>query len=379
MSRQPTRTPPRAWVEVDLGALRRNGAALAGRARVPLLAVIKADGYGLGAVRVAGALEPLDPWGFGVATVAEGIELRDAGVSRPILVLSPVLPDEYPAIRGASLRPSLGSASTIAEWARTGGGAWHLSIDTGMNRAGISWTEISTLRETLLHGVPEGAYTHFHSADLTDDSTTEQLRRFRYVLEALPSRPRYLHAENSPAIERGVASPWDLVRPGVFLYGVGGGDGATMSPEPVAHLRARVIDLRTVSDGETVSYGATWRARGARRIATLGIGYADGYRRALSNRGIVLVNGQRASVAGIVTMDMTMVDVTDVRCEIGDVATLIGRDGDDVLTVDDVAATAQVLSYELLVGLKLRVPRIYVNATGEIASVAAESASATRT
>jgi len=154
MSRQPTRTPPRAWVEVDLGALRRNGAALAGRARVPLLAVIKADGYGLGAVRAAGALEPLDPWGFGVATVAEGIELRDAGVSRPILVLSPVLPDEYAAIRGASLRPSLGSASTVAEWARTGGGAWHLSIDTGMNRAGISWTEISTLRETLLHGVP---------------------------------------------------------------------------------------------------------------------------------------------------------------------------------------------------------------------------------
>jgi len=376
MSRQPTPTSPRAWVEVDLGALRRNGAALAARAGVPLLAVIKADGYGLGAVRVAGALEPLDPWGFGVATVAEGIELREAGVSRPILVLSPVLPDEYPAMRGASLRPSLGTASTIAEWARTGGGAWHLSIDTGMSRSGISWTEISALQETLRHVVPEGAYTHLHSADANDDSTAEQLRRFRCALEALPSRPRYLHAENSPAIERGAVSAWDLARPGVFLYGVGGGDGATMSPEPVAHLRARVIDLRTVSDGDTVSYGATWRARGKRRIATLGIGYADGYRRALSNRGTVLLNGQRASVAGIVTMDMTMLDVTDVRCEIGDVATLIGRDGHDLLTVDDVAATAQVLSYELLVGLKLRVPRVYVNVTGETASAAAESASA---
>jgi len=378
MSRQPTPTSPRAWVEVDLGALRRNGAALAARAGVPLLAVIKADGYGLGAVRVAGALELLDPWGFGVATVAEGIELREAGVSRPILVLSPVLPDEYPAMRGASLRPSLGTASTIAEWARTGGGAWHLSIDTGMSRSGISWTEISALQETLRHVVPEGAYTHLHSADANDDSTAEQLRRFRCALEALPSRPRYLHAENSPAIERGAVSAWDLARPGVFLYGVGGGDGATMSPEPVAHLRARVIDLRTVSDGDTVSYGATWRARGKRRIATLGIGYADGYRRALSNRGTVLLNGQRASVAGIVTMDMTMLDVTDVRCEIGDVATLIGRDGHDLLTVDDVAATAQVLSYELLVGLKLRVPRVYVNVTGETASAAAESASAAR-
>jgi len=376
MSRQPTPTSPRAWVEVDLGALRRNGAALAARAGVPLLAVIKADGYGLGAVRVAGALELLDPWGFGVATVAEGIELREAGVSRPILVLSPVLPDEYPAMRGASLRPSLGTASTIAEWARTGGGAWHLSIDTGMSRSGISWTEISALQETLRHVVPEGAYTHLHSADANDDSTAEQLRRFRCALEALPSRPRYLHAENSPAIERGAVSAWDLARPGVFLYGVGGGDGATMSPEPVVHLRARVIDLRTVSDGDTVSYGATWRARGKRRIATLGIGYADGYRRALSNRGTVLLNGQSASVAGIVTMDMTMLDVTDVRCEIGDVATLIGRDGHDLLTVDDVAATAQVLSYELLVGLKLRVPRVYVNVTGETASAAAESASA---
>jgi alanine racemase len=376
MPRQPTSTSPRAWVEVDLGALRRNGAALAARARVPLLAVIKADGYGLGAVPAAGALEPLDPWGFGVATVAEGIELRDAGVLRPILVLSPVLPDEYPAMRGGSLRPSLGSASAIADWARIGGGAWHLSIDTGMSRAGIRWSEVCGLREMLRQVAPEGAYTHFHSADLDDDSTGEQMRRFRCALDSLPSRPRYLHAENSPAIERGTASSWDLARPGVFLYGVGGGEGATMSPEPVAHLRARVIDLRTVSDGETVSYGATWRARGTRRIATLGIGYADGYRRALSNRGTVLLNGRQVRVAGIVTMDMTMVDVTDVHCEIGDVATLIGRDGDYVLTVDDVAATAQVLSYELLVGLKLRVPRVYVNTTTE--HVTTESASATR-
>ena len=368
----------RAWVEVDLGALRRNGAALASRARVPLLAVIKADGYGLGAVRVAGALEALDPWGFGVATVAEGIELRDAGVSRPILVLSPVLPDEYQAIRGASLRPSLGSAVAIAEWGRTGGGAWHLSIDTGMNRAGIPWTEIGAIQDALRQVVPEGAYTHFHSADLNDDSQVEQQRRFRCAVESLPNRPRYLHAENSPAIERGEASPWDLARPGVFLYGVGGGDGATMFPEPVAHLRARVIDLRTVSDGDTVSYGATWRARGTRRIATLGIGYADGYRRALSNRGTVLLHGQRVPVVGIVTMDMTMVDVTDARCEIGDVATLIGRDGDAVLTVDEVASTAQVLSYELLVGLKLRVPRLYVDETVETAVPAAESVSAAR-
>jgi len=353
-------TSARAWVEVDLGALQRNGAALANRARVPLLAVIKADGYGLGAVRVAGALEPLAPWGFGVATVAEGVELRDAGVSRPILVLSPVLPDEYDAVRRAELRPSLGSAAAISEWAATGAGAWHLSIDTGMNRAGMPWASVEGIRDLLRSSPPEGVYTHFHSADLNDNSVAEQVQRFRCALEWLPIRPRYVHAENSPAIERGGASTWDLARPGVFLYGVGGGAGATMTPQPVAHVRARVIDLRTIGDGETVSYGATWRANGTRRIATLGIGYADGYRRALSNRGVALVRGRRVPVAGIVTMDMTMLDVTDVPCELGDVATLIGRDGDDVLTVDEVADTAQVLSYEMLVGLKLRVPRIYV-------------------
>ena len=132
-----------------------------------------------------------------------------------------------------------------------------------------------------------------------------------------------------------------------------------MTPEPVAHLRARVVEIRTVEDGETVSYGATWRASGTRRIATLGVGYADGYRRALSNRGVALVRGQRAPIAGIVTMDMVMLDVTDIASEVGDVATLIGRDGHELLTIEDVAATGGMLSYELLVGLKLRAPRVY--------------------
>jgi alanine racemase len=132
-------------------------------------------------------------------------------------------------------------------------------------------------------------------------------------------------------------------------------------PEPVAHLRARVVDVRTVDDGESVSYGATWRATGPRRIATLGIGYADGYRRALSNRGVALIHGRRVPIVGIVTMDMVMLDVTDIRCDLGDVATLIGRDGDSLLTVDDVARTADMLSYELLVGLNLRAPRVYLD------------------
>ena len=362
MSRQPTPATTRAWVEVDLGALRRNGAALAARAHVPLLAVIKADGYGLGAIAAARALDPLEPWGFGVATVPEGVELREAGVTRPILVLSPLILADHAPAREASLRPSLGSAESIAHWRTAGGGPWHLSIDTGMNRAGVPWMNVASLREQLLAAPPEGAYTHFHSAERNDRSVEEQVRRFRCALEALPARPQYLHAENSPALERGDVSPWDLARPGVFLYGSGGDEGSTLTPEPVAHLRARVIDVRTVPDGDTISYGATCRAEGERRIATLGIGYADGYRRALSNCGIALVRGRRAPVAGRVTMDMTMLDVTGVPCEIGDVATLIGRDGDELLTIDDVARVSGVLSYELLVGLKLRVPRVYRDA-----------------
>src|SRR5687768_2868176 len=336
MSRQPIPAHPRAWVEVDLGALRRNGAALAARAGVPLIPIIKADGYGLGAVRVAEALEPLDPWGFGVAAVAEGVELRTAGIRGPILILSPVLPDEYSVVQEADLRPSLGAPTAIREWKETGGGPWHLSIDTGMSRAGMQWTDVASAADVIAAGEPEGAYTHFHSAECNDGSMEQQVERFRSAVAALPRRPRYLHAENSPALERVVRSEWDLARPGIFLYGVGSGEGATMRPEPVASLRARVVEVRTIDEGESVSYSATWRASGRRRIATLGIGYADGYRRALSNRGTALVRGQRVPIVGVVTMDMVMIDVTGVACEVGDVATLIGRDGRELLSLEDV-------------------------------------------
>ena len=170
-----------------------------------------------------------------------------------------------------------------------------------------------------------------------------------------------LHAENSPGAERAHGgSRWDVVRPGVFLYGVSA--GAVLPAEPVAHLRARIVDVRDVRDGETVSYGATWTARGARRIATVAAGYADGYRRALSNRGVALLHGRAVPVAGRVTMDMTMLDVTDVACDVGDVVTLIGRDGEAVLTVGDVAERAELSPYELLTGLRLRVPHFHHDA-----------------
>jgi len=177
-------------------------------------------------------------------------------------------------------------------------------------------------------------------------------------------QPSMVHVDNSPAaLHRGAAYHrlWTIARPGVFLYGVGFGAGSELTPDPVVALRARVVDVRTIEPGDSVSYGGTFRAERRTRIATLAAGYADGYRRAFSNIGTALIRGRRARVAGNVTMDMTMVDVTDTPCELGDVATLIGRDGDELLTLNDVAAVGAISPYELLTGLRGRLPRRYMS------------------
>ena len=351
----------RAWVDVDLGALLRNGAALATRANVPLLPMVKADAYGLGAERVARTLERLDPWGFGVATVAEAEELRALAITRPIVIFTPILPGDFDAAIRANLTPSLSDVAAIARWTETGL-PWQLAIDTGMSRAGIRWDEVDCLADVLTANPPQGVFTHFHSAEKDDASRSIQEERFASALARLPIRPAMIHAENSPAIEHRGPSPWTVARPGIFLYGVGSGNSAAIVPDPVVSLRARIVDIRTVRDGETVSYSGTYRADGDRRIATLGIGYGDGYRRALSNRGSVLVAGVRVPIAGNVTMDMTMIDVTDVPCGVGDVATLIGADGDDRIDVSEVAAFGEISPYEVLTSLRGRLPRRYIGA-----------------
>jgi alanine racemase len=324
--------------------------------------MIKADAYGLGAEAVFRALESLEPWGYGVATVAEGEELRDWGVTRPVLVFTPLLQHELTRVRSARLTPTLGFADEIEAWKRAGGGAWHLAIDTGMSRAGIPWRRVDEIKHLLQLVPPEGAFTHFHSAELDDGTVAAQEKLFRAAIASLPSRPRFLHTDNSAAIARKGRSEWDLVRPGIFLYGVGSGRSAALQPEPVVHLRAPIVEIRNLEAGDTVSYGATLRVERPARIATLAVGYADGYPRSLSKAGAVLVGGTLAPVAGTVTMDMTMIDVTTVRCEVGDLATLIGRAGDTVLTVERVADDAGMSPYELLTGLRSRVDRSYIGA-----------------
>ena len=349
--------PTRAWVEIDLGALQRNAAMLRRRAGVPLLPMVKADAYGLGAVAVARSLGSVEPWGFGVATVEEGAELRAAGITGPILLCTPTSENELSILGAHRITPSLSRATAIRAWAALGGGPWHLAIDTGMSRAGVPWTDVRGLDAAIRECPPEGAFTHYHSADRDPASVSVQDRRFRDAVAALPAPPDVLHAENGPAIEHSTGSRWTIARPGIFLYGVA--SGGALDPEHVVRVQARVVDLRTIPHGETVGYYATYHAVGERRIATLSIGYADGVPRVLGNRGQVLIRGRRAPIAGLVTMDMTMVDVTDVAGELGDVATIIGRDGDDALTVADVAAVADLSPYELLTGLRGRLERRY--------------------
>jgi alanine racemase len=349
----------RAWVDVDLGALLRNAAAIATRSGVPLLPMVKADAYGLGAERIARALERVNPWGFGVATVGEGEELRRAAITRPIVIFTPILAGDFDAAVRSNLTPSLSDAASIARWRETGL-PWQLAIDTGMSRAGVQWDEIDELCDAIAVNPPQGAYTHFHSAERDDAIRDRQEARFAEAISRLPARPLMLHAENSPAVEHRGPSKWDVARPGVFLYGVSSGNAPAIIPEPVASVHARIVELRTIHDGETVSYGGTYRASGERRIATLAIGYGDGYRRALGNRAAALVAGQRVPIVGMVTMDMTMADVTDVPCAVGDAATMIGRDGDDEIDIGEIARLGELSPYEVLTGLRGRLPRRYL-------------------
>jgi alanine racemase len=355
----------RAWLDVDLGALAANAACMRARAGVPLVPMVKADGYGLGAVAVARALlASADPWGFGIATVEEGRVLRDAAVGGRLLVFTPLLAEEFGRAHAIGLTPVLHRADDVRRWAEASGSApWHLGIDTGMARAGVRWDAIDdALIAAAAAHPPEGACTHFHSAERADGSRALQTGRFLAAVERLPARPPLLHAENSPAVEAAGPSPWDLVRPGVFVYGVSTAPtpvAGAPTPRPVVHLRARVVDVRDVAPGEGVSYGSTSVAGHPRRIATVAVGYGDGYRRALSDRGEALFGGHVVRVVGLVTMDMTLLDVTGIPCAVGDVATLVGAAGGRLLTVADVARRAELSPYELLTGLALRVPRRY--------------------
>ena len=354
----------RAWVEVDLAAVVENARTAARVAGTRLLPVVKANAYGVGAVAVSRALETLDPWGYGVATVEEGAELRAAGIARPVLVFMPVQPalfDEFDRFR---LTPALGDADAIALWTARGPRPFHLEIDTGMRRSGVRWDEIERVREVANTPALEGCYTQFHSAERRDGSLERQTERFLAAVGKLARRPALLHVANSAAALSDRRYAFDLIRPGVFLYGGSPGPGFPEA-RPVVSLRARVLAVRHVTTGESVSYGAMWTARAPTRVATLGIGYADGLRRSLglSGRGQVLLGGTRCPIVGVVTMDLTMVEIGDRAVKVGDVATLIGEAdggaGGGRITLDEYASAGDALQREALTSLGPRLPRVY--------------------
>jgi alanine racemase len=349
----------RAWVDVDLSALVSNARKVAAVSRSRLLPMIKANGYGLGAVEVARALAVADPWGFGVASIDEAEILRSAGVDRPILVATPLIPQWVQRYLELDLRPSIGDPFALDAWLARGDRPFHLEIDTGMSRSGVRWNDSSALERirSILKSASgwEGVYTHFLDAETDPQVTALQWSRFQGTLQALPRRPALVHAANSAAALQGTTYAADLVRPGIFLYG---GVAGSAVPKPVAALRGRVVSTRALAPGDTVGYGATWRAERPSAIATIALGYADGFPR--SARGSlpggreVEVNGKVVPVVARVTMDMCMI-LVEQPVKIGDVGTIYGG----MISLERQAEAAGIISYELLTRIGSRVPRRY--------------------
>lgn len=349
----------RAWLDVDLGALAANARAFRSLVRAPLLPMVKANGYGLGARAVTEALEPLQPWGYGVATLEEAEELRGFGVTRPVLVFTPLLPGLARRALSAGVRPCLGDLDALEAWLALGTAPFHLEVDTGMRRSGLAWDDAGRLARAfeLVRGAPgwEGIFTHFHSSESDPAATRLQWARLQEVVAAADHRPRFVHAANSGAGVAGLGLDADLARPGIYLYG---GQVGRHTPLPVAALRARVVATRRVGRGDTVSYGATWVAEQPATVVTIAIGYGDGFPRRLGNAGRVEIGGRVHPIAGRVTMDLTMVAVGDEAVVPGDVATLYGG----LVSLDDQAAAAGTIGYELLAALLPRVQRRYQGA-----------------
>jgi len=366
----PIEATERAWMEVDLGALRRNIRVLSERVggRCGVLPMVKADAYGVGVERAVRVLRSTEPWGFGVATTREGRELRHLGWEGPVIVFAPTLPADVGSLRMERLEPVVSGIEALRGCAERAGGEVlpvHLEVDTGMGRLGLVWDSAAEwsreLADVLAGGTVRlaGTLTHFHSADLPDDSTQTQWSRFQAALDAMRSagvEPGLVHAANSAAAMLHGETAADLVRPGIYLYG-----GGAWEPRaaPVVSVRARVLAVRDIAVGATVGYGATWTAQAPARLATLGIGYGDGLRRELSNRGRALIHGREAPIRGVVCMDTIVVDVSgrdDVRP--GDVATLLGADANEMIELAELARLCDTIDYEILTGWGDRLPRL---------------------
>lgn len=365
---------PPVWIEVDLQAIRDNFLQIRRHvpSRVKILTVIKANGYGHGLLPVAQALSGAGADFLAVASVVEAVALRRAGIGARILVLGQCLAGEAPLVVEQRLIQAVGdepSARALSQAAARAGkpAAVHLKVDTGMGRYGVWHEEAAALLKKIarLPGVQaQGVFTHLGMAGQSAEATEGQLSHFSRLLgemerEGLPVGLR--HAANSVGLIRFPESHWDLVRTGLLVYGCSPIRGEQpLELKAALSLKSQVRFLKTVAEGRTVSYGGTWKAERPSRVATIPVGYAHGYMRALSDKAELLVRGRRAPVIGRITMEDLMCDVTDVPgVEIGDEAVLIGRQGEERVTAEELARAARTIPYEILVGLSPSIPRRY--------------------
>ena len=369
------------WAEIDLDALAHNLRVIRERVGrdVKVLAAVKANAYGHGAVACARRLEQEGVDWFGVALPEEGIELREAGIRQPILCMGGIWAGQERSCMQQNLTPVVYRIETLDALDRAAKDAGktvdvHVKIDTGMGRLGVRADDVAEFCDVLKrfsHIRVDGLMTHLASADdeLKTEFTNQQLERFAVVVETFRDRgfaPTHIHTANSAGLFAFPTSRFNLVRPGGTLYGftrdvlpasIGSG-----GLQPVMSLYSRIMLLKRVRQGEQLGYGGTFRTSRHSLIATIPIGYDDGYRRAFSNKARVIVRGRFAPVVGRVSMDLTIVDVTDVpQVAVDDQVTLLGSGNDCSITAEELGGIAETISYEITCGISSRVPRKYLS------------------
>lgn len=370
----------RICATIDLDAVAENFAQMRHNINedTKMIAVVKADGYGHGAVPIAQLVERYDYiWGFGVATIEEAVRLRKSGITKPILLLSFTFPEHYDLLAEYDLQAAAFKLSMAKELSDAAGRAGktisiHLAVDTGMSRVGFldlpeSISEIKAI-EALPNLKLEGIFTHFARADETDKQPAlVQLDRFRAFLKLLEAEGIEIplhHSSNSAGIMSYQDANMDLVRAGISIYGLYPSAEVVREPvllTPVMALTSHITYIKTVKKGTAIGYGGTYIAPSDIRVATVPVGYADGYPRSLSNKGYVLVRGARAPVIGRVCMDQMMIDVTLVEGAAEfDQVTLLGRDEDQIITMEELGDLSGRFNYEFACNINKRVPRVYM-------------------
>ena len=370
----------RVYARIDLGAVEENFRNMKANLAegVRMIGVIKTDGYGHGAVQIARKIQDYDYlWGFAVATVEEAMELREAGMVKPILILGFTFPEDYDTVVRNSLRPAvfkLSMARELNEAARRAGvkAPIHLALDTGMSRIGLAATaegadEAAKIAELDCLEI-EGLFSHFARADEADKTSAyEQFDRYQRFAGMLKERGIEIpmkHIANSAAIAELPDVQLDAVRAGITIYGIYPSDEVDRSKlalRPVMSLISHIAYIKEVPAGTPVSYGGTFVTSRTTRIATIPVGYGDGYPRLLSGKGDVLIRGKRAPILGRVCMDQFMVDVTDIEAQEFDQVTLLGTDADETISVDEIGHLSGRFPYELTCDINQRVPRVFVD------------------